>query len=152
MMMAGIDLMHIPFKGTPEAVTEVAAGRLEFYMAPINAALGLIKDGKIAALGISTAKRSPLLPDVPTTSEAGAPNSDYALWVGMYAPAKTPADVVARLHAEVMKAANSPELKDRLTKMGADAMPGTLAEFDAFVRKDIEVSGQIAKRAKMQAQ
>ena len=152
MMMAGIDLQHIPFKGTPEAVTEVAAGRLEFYFAPINAAMGLIKDGKIAAMGISTARRSPLLPDVPTTSEAGAPNSDYALWVGMYAPAKTPVDIVGRLHAEVMKAANSPELKDRLTKMGADAMPGSLAEFDAFVRRDIEVSGQIAKRAKMQAQ
>ena len=152
MMMAGLDLQHIPFKGTPEAVTEVAAGRLEFYFAPINAAIGLIKDGKIAALGISTARRSPLLPEVPTTNEAGAPNSDYALWVGMYAPGKTPAEVVARLHAEAMKAANSPELKDRLIKMGADAMPGTLAEFDAFVRKDIEVSGQIAKRAKMQAQ
>ncbi len=152
MMMAGIDLQHIPFKGTPEAITEVAAGRLEFYFAPINAAMGLIKDGKIAAMGISTARRSPLLPEVPTTSEAGAPNSDYALWVGMYAPAKTPADIVMRLHAEVTKAANSPDLKDRLTKMGADAMPGNLAEFDAFVRKDIEVSGQIAKRAKMQAQ
>ena len=89
---------------------------------------------------------------MPTTSEAGAPNSDYALWVGMYAPAKTPLDIVGRLHAEVMKAANSPELKDRLIKMGADAMPGSLAEFDTFVRRDIEVSGQIAKRAKMQAQ
>ena len=151
MMMAGLDLQHIPFKGTPEAITEVAAGRLEFYMAPINAAMGLVKDGKITALGVSTAKRSPLLPDVPTTSEAGAPNSDYALWVGMFAPAKTPVEIVTRLNAEAMKAANSPELKDRLTKMGADPMPGTAAEFEAFVRKDIEVSGQVARRAKMQA-
>lgn len=152
MMMAGLDLQHIPFKGTPEAITEVAAGRLEFYMAPINAAIGLVKDGKIAAMGVSTAKRSPLLPDVPTTSEAGAPGSDYALWVGMFAPSRTPVDIVTRLNMEAMKAANSPELKDRLTKMGADAMPGNLVEFEAFVRKDLEISGQVAKRAKMQAQ
>ena len=151
MMMAGLDLQHIPFKGTPEAITEVAAGRLEFYMAPINAAMGLVKDGKIAALGVSTAKRSPLLPEVPTTSEAGAPNSDYALWVGMFAPAQTPPEIIARLNLEAMKAANSPELKDRLTKMGADAMPGNPSEFDVFVRKEIEVSGQVARRAKMQA-
>ena len=104
-----------------------------------------------AGAGVSTAKRSPLLPEVPTTSEAGAPNSDYALWVGMFAPAKTPPEIIARLNLEAMKAANSPELKDRLTKMGADAMPGNPSEFDVFVRKEIEVSGQVARRAKMQA-
>lgn len=152
MLVADIDLQHVPFKGTPEAVTEIVGGRLEFYCAPINAALGLIKDGKVAALATSGARRSPLLPDVPTSIEAGFPDSDFSLWVGAFVPSRTPAAIVQRLHAEIQKAAATPEVKDRYLKTGTDAMPMTQPEFDAFVRKEIEVSARIAKRAKMQAQ
>ncbi len=152
MLVADIDLQHVPFKGTPEAVTEIVGGRLEFYCAPINAALGLIKDGKVAALATSGARRSPLLPDVPTSIEAGFPDSDFSLWVGAFLPSRTPAAIVQRLHAEIQKAAATPEVKDRYLKTGTDAMPMTQPEFDAFVRKEIEVSARIAKRAKMQAQ
>lgn len=152
MLVADIDMQHVPFKGTPEAVTEIVGGRLEFYCAPINAALGLIKDGKVAALATSGAKRSPLLPDVPTSIEAGFPDSDFALWVGAFVPARTPQAVVQRLHAEILKAVASPEVRDRYLKTGTDAMTMPQAEFDAFVRKEIEVSARIAKRAKMQAQ
>jgi tripartite-type tricarboxylate transporter receptor subunit TctC len=152
MLVADIDLQHVPFKGTPEAVTEIVGGRLEFYCAPINAALGLIKDGKVAALATSGARRSPLLPDVPTSIEAGFPDSDFSLWVGAFVPSKTPASVVQRLHAEIQKAAATPEVRDRYLKSGTDAMTMTQPEFDAFVRKEIEISARIAKRAKMQAQ
>jgi len=152
MLVADIDLQHVPFKGTPEAVTEIVGGRLEFYCAPINAALGLIKDGKVTALATSGARRSPLLPDVPTSIEAGFPDSDFSLWVGAFVPSKTPPAVVQRLHAEIQKAAATPEVKDRYLKTGTDAMPMTQPEFDAFVRKEIEISARIAKRAKMQAQ
>ena len=152
MLVADIDLQHVPFKGTPEAVTEIVGGRLEFYCAPINAALGLIKDGKVAALATSGARRSPLLPDVPTSIEAGFPDSDFSLWVGAFLPSKTPPAIVQRLHAEIQKAAATPEVKDRYLKTGTDAMPMSQPEFDAFVRKEIEISARIAKRAKMQAQ
>jgi tripartite-type tricarboxylate transporter receptor subunit TctC len=152
MLVADIDLQHVPFKGTPEAVTEIVGGRLEFYCAPINAALGLIKDGKVAALATSGARRSPLLPDVPTSIEAGFPDSDFSLWVGAFVPSKTPAAIVQRLHAEIQKAVVTPEVRDRYLKTGTDAMAMTQPEFDAFVRKEIEISARIAKRAKMQAQ
>lgn len=152
MLVADIDLQHVPFKGTPEAVTEIVGGRLEFYCAPINAALGLIKDGKVTALATSGARRSPLLPDVPTSIEAGFPDSDFSLWVGAFVPSKTPPAIVQRLHAEIQKAASTPEVKDRYLKTGTDAMPMTQPEFDAFVRKEIEISARIARRARMQAQ
>jgi tripartite-type tricarboxylate transporter receptor subunit TctC len=152
MLVADIDMQHVPFKGTPEAVTEIVGGRLEFYCAPINAALGLIKDGKVAALATSGARRSPLLPDVPTSIEAGYPDSDFSLWVGAFVPSKTPAAVAQRLHAEIQKAAASPEVRERYLKTGTDAMPMTQVEFDAFVRKEIEISARIARRARMQAQ
>ncbi|MBL8384371.1 MAG: tripartite tricarboxylate transporter substrate binding protein [Burkholderiales bacterium] len=151
MMMAALDLQHVPFKGTPEVVTEVAAGRLEFYMAPINAALGLIKEGRVAALGVTSAKRAPVLPDVPATSEI-VPGSDYSLWVGMFAPTGTPAAVVTRLNGEVARAAGTPELRERLAKMGADPIPGSAADFDRFVRAEIESAAQVAKRARIPVQ
>ncbi|MFN0160207.1 MAG: Bug family tripartite tricarboxylate transporter substrate binding protein [Burkholderiales bacterium] len=151
MMVAGIDLEHVPFKGTPEVVTEIAAGRLEYYMCPINAGLSLIKEGRVQALAVTSPRRSPALPDVPASNEI-APNSEYSLWVGMFAPARTPADVVNRLNAEVAKAAATPELRERLSRMGADAMPGSPAEFDRFVRAEIESAAAIAKRARIPQQ
>ena len=150
LMLSGAEVQHIPFKGTPEVVTEVAAGRLEFYMAPLNAVLPLLKDGRVQALAISSPTRSPLLPDVPTTIEAGVPGSDSRLWVGLFAPAKTSPEVVNRLNAEVLKAMNTPELKERLARMGADPMPMNAKEFDAFVRAEIASSARLAKAAKLQ--
>ncbi len=152
MLVADIDMQHVPFKGTPEAVTEIVGGRLEYYCAPINAALGLIKEGRVAALATSGARRSPLLPEVPTSIEAGFPDSDFSLWVGAFVPAKTPAAISQRLHAEISKAAATPEVRERYLKTGTDAMTMSQGEFDAFVRKEIDVSARIARRAKMQAQ
>ena len=152
MLVADIEMQHVPFKGTPEAVTEIVGGRLEYYCAPINAALGLIREGRVAALATSGARRSPLLPEVPTSIEAGFPDSDFSLWVGAFVPAKTPAAISQRLHAEIIKAAATPEVRERFLKTGTEAIALSQVEFDAFVKKEIEVSARIAKRAKMQAQ
>jgi tripartite-type tricarboxylate transporter receptor subunit TctC len=93
-LAAGIDVVHIPYKGTPEALTDTIAGRVTYFFSPISAALPFVRDGKLVALAVSTAKRSSALPNVPTVAEAGLPGFDYSLWVGMFATAGTPADVV----------------------------------------------------------
>ena len=90
--------MHIPYKGTPEALTDTMAGRITFFFSPISAALPNVRDGKLVALGVSTAKRSSALPNVPTIAESGLPGFDYNLWVGMFAPAGTPADIVDKIN------------------------------------------------------
>ena len=150
-LRAGIDVQHVPFKGTPEALTDVIGGRNDFFFAPLASSLPLIKDGKLQALAISSAQRSPALPNVPTTIEAGVPNSDYTLWVGMIAPAATPAPVIKRLHEEAIKAVNSPEVKAKLTAMGADAMPMEPAAFNAYIKTEMDSAALIAKTANLKA-
>jgi len=97
---ARFEAVHIPFKGAPEALTEVMAGRVDFYFSPIAPALPLLRDGKLVALAIGASKRASLLPDLPTTLEAGFPDSDYNFWIGMFVPARTPGEVINRLHRE----------------------------------------------------
>ena len=152
LLSSQLEIQHVPFKGSPEAITEVAAGRLEFYMAPINAALPLIKDGRVTALASSGSKRSPSLPEVATTLELGFPDSDFPLWAGAFLPSKTPEAIVKRLHDEFIKAANTPEVKERYLRTGTDPMLLSQPDFDAFVRKEIDIAAKIAKRAKMAIQ
>jgi tripartite-type tricarboxylate transporter receptor subunit TctC len=151
-LAAGIDIVSIPHKGTPEALNDVLAGRVEYYFCPITAALAQVKGGKVVALAVSSPKRSPMLPDVPTTIEAGYPNSDYLLWVGMWLPAKTPAPIAQKLHAATVKVLGDPEVKDRLAKLGAEPMPMTMPEFEAFMRKEVDDALRIAKAAGIKPQ
>ena len=120
--------------------------------APMASALPLIKDGKVQALAVSSAQRSPSLPNVPTTVEAGVPGSDYTLWVGMIVPSATPAPIVRRLHDEAMKAVNSAEVKTRYAALGADPMPMDPAAFNAYIKAEMEAAAQIAKAANLKAQ
>ena len=122
-MSARFDATHIPFKGTPEAMTETATGRVDFFFAPLSPALPLIKDGRLQPLAVGTLSRSPLLPDVPTTTEAGFAHSDYVFWVALFAPAATPRAIVERLNAEALKALASAEVRERLAVLGAEPMP-----------------------------
>jgi tripartite-type tricarboxylate transporter receptor subunit TctC len=122
-LQAGIDAVHVPFKGTPEALSDVIGGRNDWFFAPLSSALPLIRDGKLMALAVSTPARSPSLPQVPTTVEAGVSGSDYIFWVGMLVASATPAAVQQRLHDEALKALAQPEVRERLSKLGADAMP-----------------------------
>jgi tripartite-type tricarboxylate transporter receptor subunit TctC len=149
---AKFDAVHVPFKGTPEAMTEIAAGRLDFFFAPLSSALPLIKEGRLQALAVGTAQRSPVLPNVPTTIEAGFPHSDYIFWVAMLAPAATPRAIVERLNAEALKALASPEVKDKLAVLGAEPMPMTPAAFDAFIKSESVRMAAVVKNAGIKAQ
>lgn len=151
-LAAGFEIVHIPHKGTPEALADVIAGRVEYYFCPITAALAQVKSGKVTALAVSTPKRSAMLPDVPTSIEAGFPKSDYVLWVGMWLPAKTPAPIAQKLHAATVKVLGDPDVKERLAKLGAEPMPMSMAEFEAFMRSEVDDAIRIAKAAGIKPQ
>jgi tripartite-type tricarboxylate transporter receptor subunit TctC len=151
-LQAGIDALHIPFKGTPEALNDVMAGRIDWYFSPLSSALPLIKDGKLQALAVSTPTRAPTLPQVPTTVEAGVPGSEYTFWVGMIVSSQTPPALIRRLHDEAVKAIGSPEVKERFTQLGAEPFPMTPEAFNAYIKTEMESAAHIAKAAKLQVQ
>ncbi len=146
-MATGIDVQHIPYKGGPEGLASVLSGDTDFYFIPLPAARGLIASGKLAALGVSGTQRASSLPQVPTTVEGGYPNSEYNFWIGFWAPAKTPKEIVERLNAETVKALNDPDVRQRLFKAGGDPLPMKPAEFDAFVKNEIDVNRTLVKAA-----
>ena len=149
-LAAKIDATNIPFKGSAEAVTEVLSGRVDYYFSPIAPVIGQIKDGHLLALAVGSPKRSAALPDVPTTAEAGVPGSEFNFWIGMMAPAKTPRDIVNRLHDEVQKALASPEVKERFAKLGADAWTLSPEQFDAYIKDEIKSNAVLVKAAGLQ--
>jgi tripartite-type tricarboxylate transporter receptor subunit TctC len=150
-LAAGITPTHIPFRGTPEALTETIGGRIDWFFAPIVSALPLVRDGKLQALAVGTPKRSDDLPNVPTTAEAGVPGSEYTFWVGMLAPSGTPRAIVDKLNAEVVKILNNKEFKTKLDNIGADPMPMTPAAFDAFIRSETEAVAKLVQAAGIKA-
>jgi len=149
---AGIDVVHVPYKGTPEAIADTIGGRVCCYWAPLNAALPHVNGGKAIALAVSSARRSALLPNVPTVAEQGYPGFDYTLWVGLWGPAALPADLAAKINRDVNAALASPDLRDRLTKLGTEPGHMTIAEFTEFVRKEIEDTQKILRAAGIQPQ
>jgi tripartite-type tricarboxylate transporter receptor subunit TctC len=151
-LAAGIDVVHIPYKGTPEALNDTLAGRVTFFFSPISGALPNVRDGKLIALGVTTAKRSSALPSVPTIAEAGLPGFDYNLWVGLFAPAGTPPEIVAKINGDVTRALQAPEIKERFANLGMEAMPMTPGEFRQFVQTEIEDSAKVIKAAGIKAQ
>ena len=146
-LAAGFEGQLVPFKGAPEALTEVMTGRVDFTSMGMSAALPLIKDGKLVPLAVSTTKRSSALPDVPTTIEAGLPDSDYTYWMGLFVPAKTPEAIVTRLRAETEKALKSPNVVEKFAQQGIEPMPMSSADFDALVRKEIDSNIALVKAA-----
>jgi tripartite-type tricarboxylate transporter receptor subunit TctC len=146
-LAAGFNATHVPFKGGPEALTQVASGEVDFMSIGVSSGLPFIRSGRLIPLAVSTAKRSSILPDVPTNEEAGYPNSDYTFWNGMLVPAKTPVEVVNRMHQETMKVLAQPSVLDKLKPQGLEPMPLTPAEFDALIAKEIESNKAIVKAA-----
>ena len=144
---AGFDGVHVPFRGTPEALTEIISGRVDFYFCPVIAVLDLVKSGKLVALAAGSSKRSSALPDLATTLEAGIPNSDYNFWVGMAVPSKVRRELVDKLHQHTVKALQAPDSKERMAKIGADLMLMTPREFDAYIRKELESNAALVKAA-----
>ena len=151
-VMAGIEVTHVPYKGTPEAMGDTIAGRVCCYFAPLNAALPHIKGGKAIALAVSSAQRSSLLPEVPTIAESGVPGFDYTLWLALWGPAGMPAEIVTKINADVNRALQSPDLRDRLINLGTLPMHMTSAEFTEFVRKEVDDTARVLKAAGIKPQ
>jgi tripartite-type tricarboxylate transporter receptor subunit TctC len=149
-LAAGFEAVHVPFRGGPEALTEVIAGRVDFYFCPINTALPHIREGRLIALVTSATTRAPELPDVPTTAEVGYRNADFPVWIGLMAPGKTPRAIIDKLHAETVKAIRLPATQEKLSKTGVAPMILTPAEFDARIRAEIAANGAVAKAAGIQ--
>jgi len=150
--VAGIKMLHIPYKGSPEAIQDTIAGRTSFYMAPLDVAIGHLKDGKITPFGVSTAQRSAIVPEIPTLAEQGLKNYSLALWFGMWARAGTPPAVVQKLNAQVTAIGQSKEARAQLDKLGI--APGSLKpdEFAKFVREQMGTFRTIAREANIQPQ
>ena len=149
---AGFSAQHVPFKGS-EWLTEVLAGRLDFSVPPVTSAIGLIRDGKLVPLAISSSMRARSLPNVPTMVEAGLKaDAVYPFYTAAFLPAKTPHVIAEKLHTEIMKALAVPAVQDRLTAVGVDPMPMTMTEFSAFFKKDVANNLELVKAAKMPTQ
>jgi len=146
-LSAGFDAVHVPFRGGPEALTEVMAGRVDFYFCPVGTALPFIRDGRLVALVTNGAARDPELPDVPTTAEAGYKGADFPIWIGLLAPAKTPRPIVDRLNAEIIKAVGTPAVKDKLAKAGVAPLIMTPDDFAARIKAEVADNLLVAKAA-----
>ena len=150
--MAAINVMHVPFKGIPEALTETMSGRVQFFMAPIANVVNLVKEGKLTALGVTSLQRDPLVPDVPTVSEAGVPGYASRLWFGLLTARQTPRAIVAKLNAEITRMLKAPELRSRWMPIGLDPEPTTPEQFDKLIIDEIAAFTSIARAANIKAE
>ena len=150
-MSAGFKAQAITFRGAPEAMVEVMTGRVDVYYAPVLAALPLIKDGKVLPLAVSSPTRAPTLPSVPTTLESGYANSAYQFWIGVFAPARTPPNIVIKLNAEIQKALQMPAVREKLAKLGVQPMAMNAGAFDKFVKEELTINAELAKAAGISA-
>jgi tripartite-type tricarboxylate transporter receptor subunit TctC len=146
LLSAGITAIHVPFRGGGFR-PEVSSGRVDFAFSPIAVAVPDVRDGRLLALGVSARDRASGLPDVPTLAEAGIANADYALWLGVFLPAKTPRAIVDRFHDETAKALAEPALRARLAGLDVEPMPMTTGEFDTFIKYEVVAQGALAKAA-----
>jgi tripartite-type tricarboxylate transporter receptor subunit TctC len=144
---AGIKLQHIPYKGAAQALTDVISGSVELYMSSVPTLLAQIRQGKLRALAVTSAKRVDDLPDVPTIQELGFPGFDASTWFGFLAPAGTPNEIIARLNAEFNRALQQPDLRKRLAEQGAEPIGGTPAQFATLIREDIVRWGKVVKES-----
>jgi tripartite-type tricarboxylate transporter receptor subunit TctC len=146
LLSAGVTAIHVPFRGGGFR-PEVSSGRVDFAFSPIAVAVPDVRDGRLLALAVSAQDRASGLPDVPTLTEAGVPNADYALWLGVFLPAKTPRAIVDKLHDETARALAEPALRARLAGLDVEPMPMTTGEFDAFIKHEVVAQGALAKAA-----
>jgi len=144
-MTAAINVIHVPYKGTPEALNDTIAGRIHFVVTSIVPAVPLVRSGRLTGLAVTTRERAPTLPDVPTVAEAALPGFNYEGWYGLIVPARTPAAVIKKLSEDVGVVLRSADIVERLAAQGAVAKPTTPAEFDRMVRDEIVIRGKVLK-------
>jgi tripartite-type tricarboxylate transporter receptor subunit TctC len=149
--MAGISASHVPYKGIPEALADVAAGRINYTISPVANSVAFAKEGKVIPLGVTGTKRIPPLPDVPTIAESGVPGFSYGTWFGLLAPAKTPRPIINQLNAEVTRILNLPDVRERWTALGGEAVPIKPEAFDKYIAEQIALFTKIAKAANIKA-
>lgn len=145
--MAKIDVVHIPYKGSGPAEADLLAGQVSFMLASMISVLPHVKGGKLIALAVTTAKRSPAVPDLPTIAEAGVPGYAAVAWAGLLGPKGMPREVVAKLNAEVVRSMSLPDVQTRLAALGAEVQTGSPAQFDTFIRDEMKLWGDVVKRA-----
>jgi tripartite-type tricarboxylate transporter receptor subunit TctC len=151
-LMAGIDVTHIPYKGTPEVVTDIIGGRTTAYFAPISAALPLVQGGKLRALAVSGGKRTSQLPNIPTVAEAGVKGFEFMLWFGVWGPAGMPADLVSKIAGDINRVLASTDMREQFAKISTETLVMTSAEFATFVRREIDDNARVIKAAGIAAQ
>lgn len=151
-LATGVDVTHIPYKGTQEVMTDLLGGRVEYYFGPISAVLSNINEGKLRAIAVSSAKRSNSLPNVPTIAESGVPGFEFTLWFGMWGPAGVPANIVDTISKDLNRALLDPGVRDRLAKLGNDPMEMTPAQFSQFVRRELDDYARVIKAAGIKPQ
>jgi tripartite-type tricarboxylate transporter receptor subunit TctC len=149
---AGIDVVHVPFKGGAEAMLEVIAGRVDFFFGPVALVLPHIREGKLLALAVNGTKRSATLPNVPTLQEASYADAEYPIWFGLFAPARTPGSIIEKLNHETLKVLQSPGLREKLSGLGVEAIVMTPQEFKLHVEKEIVLNSTLAKKAGLKAE
>jgi tripartite-type tricarboxylate transporter receptor subunit TctC len=149
---AGVDVVHVPYKGGADAINDTMAGRLTFTFNTVTLALPFLRDGRLVALGVSSRARSSLLPDAPPIAEAGIPGFEFTFWNGLWAPAGTPASVVERINRDAMRIMDLPDVAERYARLGAEPMRMSAQEFTRFVRSEIDDAARIAQAAGIRAQ
>jgi len=145
--MAGVEMQHIPYKGSPPALNDVMGGQVSMTFDNITTAWALAKGGKLRALAVTTASRSPVAPDVPTLAESGLPGYEIGSWQGVFAPAGTPPDIVKRLNAEIVKIIKSPDVQKKLIDLGAEPVGDSPEQFAAFVKTEVVKWGDVVKKS-----
>jgi tripartite-type tricarboxylate transporter receptor subunit TctC len=146
-----IDATHVPYKGVPEALNDVVGGRVQFTMAPLGASIGLVRDGRLRGLGVSSLKRAGVHPDLPTIAESGYPGFRWDSWSAFFAPAKTPRPIINKLNRDIVRVLSEPEMQQRFAAMGMEASPGTPEQLDKFVADQVALVMQLARKAGIQA-
>ena len=142
---AGIEAIHVPFRGATAAISEVAAGRVDYCFCGVGTTLPYIRSGKLLALAVSTTRRAPSLPDTPTTLEAGFADSDYTPWLGLFAPAGTSLQIVQKINSAVRKAEETPAVLAKFERLALLPMTMSPDEFDAFIRKEMALNSSLVK-------
>jgi tripartite-type tricarboxylate transporter receptor subunit TctC len=143
--MAGINIIHVPYKGSPPALTSVLSGETSMLFSPVTIAIPHTKSGKLRALGVTTAKRSKLVPELPTIGESGLPGYEVTQWYGMQAPTGTPKDVVTKINGEVGRILAMPDIIDKLALLGAEPAPSTPEFMTAYVKSEVEKWAKVVK-------
>jgi tripartite-type tricarboxylate transporter receptor subunit TctC len=149
---AGIDVVHVPYKGVPEGLLDVATGRVQYFLPPLVPSLPFIKDGRVLPLAVTTARRSSVLPDVPAMAEAGLPGYAFQAWFGVFAPAGTPRPIVDKINRELARIVELPDIAKQFALQGEEGKPGTPEEFGRFVRAEVERYRKVVKAANIRVE